>query len=88
MANSVSCPLCDATMYLTEMESEANYNNSKASYMWVCQDCPGILLEWYSHHDTDAFRDYMEGKRPAIKEWAAVEEETNASTKNLLDKER
>lgn len=52
--NKVQCPLCDGDMMLNVLPSAPNGREDK-TYMWVCEDCPGVLLEWYDSKDTDAF---------------------------------
>jgi uncharacterized Zn finger protein len=84
----VECPLCGADMPLTELESKPNGRENK-SYIWICNECPGILLEWWDHKDTDAFRKYIEYHEGIIKQWGDVEEETNANVKDhLLSKDK
>jgi hypothetical protein len=86
--NHVMCPLCsEGRMFLTEMHSN-NKGNENKSYMWICEACPGILIEWWDGTDTDAVADYLDGQRHhVIKQWGPPEEETNAGSKNLLKEE-
>jgi hypothetical protein len=74
-------------MYLTELEAPRPNGRENKSYIWICNECPGILLEWWDHTDTDAFINYIERHEGVIKQWEDEQEETNASTKQLLDGE-
>lgn len=88
MSNHVQCPLCEeGRMFLTELDSANNILEGK-SYMWICEQCPGILLEWYGKEDTAAFATYLNGdRRHVLKEYGPPEEQTNANMKDILDKE-
>jgi hypothetical protein len=58
MIQTCTCPLCGDG----EMEYEAidnpkamsTYYNKPATHMWVCDQCPGILIEWHDSEDTKA----------------------------------
>lgn len=85
--SQVQCPLCiQGRMFLTELKAAKNGRENK-SYIWICEECPGILLEWWDHGDTDAFVNYIERHEGIIKQWEPPEEQTNISSKDLLDKE-
>jgi uncharacterized protein YlaI len=53
------CPICEHG----EMEYEAldnpqalstdQYGNRK-THIWICNECPGVLMEWYTSADTKA----------------------------------
>ena len=52
------CPLCDADMPLTVLEAPYSMSEGK-SYIWICNECPGILMEWYDSADTKALQQYL-----------------------------
>ena len=62
MSQTVTCPLCGNKMELKELESPRNGREDKA-YIWICEECPGILLEWWDDTDTEAFVRYMHPKK-------------------------
>jgi hypothetical protein len=85
--NKVECPLCGADMPLTELESAPNGRENK-SYIWICNECPGILLEWVDYKDTDAFNKYINFHEGVIKchgEHGYVGETTNNKNIKRLD---
>jgi hypothetical protein len=86
--SQVQCPLCtEGRMFLTELKSNNTAMENK-SYMWICETCPGILLEWWGHTDTDAFVKRLDGDlSDVIKEWQPPEETSNESSKHLLKEE-
>jgi hypothetical protein len=86
--SQVQCPLCtEGRMFLTELQSKNTAMENK-SYMWICEDCPGILLEWWDSADTDAFVKYLHGPRDhIIKQWEPPEETSNKDSKHLLKEE-
>lgn len=56
---TISCPLCEVGI----LEYEALDNpkamgtdgkGSPKTHIWVCNECPGILMEWYNSRDTEA----------------------------------
>lgn len=85
--SQVKCPLCDERMFLTELKSN-NIAMENKSYMWICETCPGILLEWWDHTDTDAFVKRLDGDLSnVIKTYDPPEESTNSNHIDLLSKE-
>jgi hypothetical protein len=88
MCKPLACPLCqEGRMFLTEMKSKNQAMDNK-SYMWICETCPGILLEWWSPSDTDAFVKRLDGDHSdVIKQWEAPEDSTNNKYKDLLKEE-
>lgn len=82
MGYSVKCPLCGADMPLTELESKPNDQENK-TYVWVCNDCPGVLLEWWTDRDTDAFSRYVQEGKGIIKQHG-LDEETNKNNAHPL----
>lgn len=52
------CPLCDADMPLTVLESPNSMSEGK-TYMWICNECPGVLVEWHDSSDTEALTKYL-----------------------------
>lgn len=83
--SQLQCPLCtQGRMFLTELKSKHDAMEKK-SYMWICEECPGILLEWWQPADTEAFVKRLDGDMSdVIKTWGPPEEETNTSMKHLL----
>jgi hypothetical protein len=65
MIQTLECPLCGDG----EMEYEAidnpramtTYYNKPATHMWVCDQCPGILMEWHDKEDTKAVAERLGG---------------------------
>jgi hypothetical protein len=65
MIQTLECPLCGDG----EMEYEAIDNpramtthyNKPATHMWVCDQCPGILMEWHDKEDTKAVAERLGG---------------------------
>lgn len=87
MSNKVTCPLCGDDMSLTELKSAPNGRENK-SYIWICNSCPGILLEWVDHKDTDAFNKYINYHEGVIKVHGTegdVGETTNSKNTKRLD---
>lgn len=83
--NKVTCPLCGDDMPLTELKSAPNGRENK-SYIWICNSCPGILLEWWDHNDTDAFDKYINFHEGVIKVHGEdVEGTTNHQHAKKLD---
>lgn len=68
MSHAVKCPLCDANMPLTELASNPNGREDR-SYVWVCDVCPGVLLEWWDDNDTQAVSKYLKNHEGVIKVW-------------------
>lgn len=55
----VHCPLCgDGRMEHHQYNSKGNGREDK-SHLWVCDQCPGILVEWWDHHDSKAFNKHI-----------------------------
>ncbi|MDK2600554.1 hypothetical protein QO179_23965 [Bacillus stercoris] len=57
----MKCPLCehgDLILKVLKSENEAMKN---VSHLWVCDECPGVLLEWWDDPDTKAFAKYLDG---------------------------
>lgn len=57
----LDCPLCEAhSMELITLKSE-NRSMKNKSYMWICEECPGVLMEWYLDSDQKAFNKFLSG---------------------------
>lgn len=82
--NKVTCPLCGDDMPLTELKSAPNGRENK-SYIWICNSCPGILLEWWNDPDTEAFVKYIQNGEGVIKTHGDVGETTNAEHAKRLE---
>jgi hypothetical protein len=83
------CPLCEqGRMFLTELKSTNQMMGNK-SYMWICEECPGILMEWYTFSDQEAFNKRLMGDlSDVIKVWEAPEDVMNSDVaKDLLKEE-
>lgn len=54
---NVDCPICgDGTMEYRKIENQLgtglDEKGEPATHIWICNTCPGILMEWYDHSDT------------------------------------
>lgn len=58
MIQTCTCPLCgDGEMEYEALDNPkamSTYYNKPATHMWVCDQCPGILIEWHDSEDTKA----------------------------------
>jgi hypothetical protein len=64
----IFCPLCQAgemKLHEEKAKGESIYK-AHVTYIWSCEDCPGMLIEWYDPKDTKAFDKYT--RRPFGKE--------------------
>lgn len=61
MSFELPCPLCGGNMSPHELESK-NTGNGNKTYMWVCDECPGLLIEWHGDYDTEAMVKYLAPK--------------------------
>lgn len=53
----MDCPICqDGYMgYTAEPNPQAHGTDAegnKVTHIWVCDTCPAVLLEWYTHDDS------------------------------------
>lgn len=56
MVPEMTCPLCETgAMEPRAIDNDKALNGEKKTYMYVCESCPGILVEWYDDSDTEAF---------------------------------
>ncbi|QIW88603.1 hypothetical protein P59_234 [Bacillus phage P59] len=58
MIQTCTCPLCgDGEMEYEALDNPkamSTYYNKPTTHMWVCDQCPGILMEWHDTEDTKA----------------------------------
>ena len=50
---TVKCPLCNSEL---ELKKYAD------TYIWVCRDCPAILVEFHDYHDINNLKRYVMSK--------------------------
>jgi hypothetical protein len=56
----ITCPLCDSgNMELKEIPKKKPDGRENKGFLWVCEECPGILVEWWDNSDTETFNKYM-----------------------------
>lgn len=70
----LKCPLCDsemgykpiavATGNLMDIEAANEINrrgddHNKVTHMWSCEECPGVLFEFYNGFNSDAVHRYL-----------------------------
>lgn len=58
MAELLKCPLCSADMPHTTLLKEKSGSENQ-THIYICETCPGILIEWLDHEDTKAFVEYF-----------------------------
>lgn len=51
----MKCPICECgnMEYRSVPNPKAN-NLEKVTHIWVCDECPNVMIEWYDHSDTEA----------------------------------
>lgn len=50
------CPLCElGEMEYEFIEKDRPDGREQKGHFWVCNECPGILVEWWDSSDTEAF---------------------------------
>lgn len=60
MTKPLICPLCtEGEMELKELPNEKSPGRENKTYIWICDTCPGVLLEWWDNTDTEAFTNHM-----------------------------
>lgn len=59
MSSVIKCPLCGDDMPLTQLKSRPNGREGK-TYIWICDECPGLLVEWWGGADTEALVKYLD----------------------------
>jgi hypothetical protein len=63
MIQTCTCPLCgDGEMEYEALDNPkamSTYYNKPATHMWVCDQCPGILIEWHDSEDTKAIAERL-----------------------------
>lgn len=47
----LKCPSCDGIMY---------HHEHLKTHIWVCNDCPNIVLEYVERQDLEHFTDFMQ----------------------------
>lgn len=68
MSKPITCPLCESGhMELKEVQTDRPNGREGKSYLWICEECPGILLEWWDSQDTESFNKYMGYTNPELK---------------------
>ena len=58
--HDISCPLCEAEVEHKELKKNDEESDNK-TYIWVCSECPGVLVEWIDSRDTRALTEYLHG---------------------------
>lgn len=62
---SLPCPLCDGEMEYEPIDNpkgSSTYNDKTASHVYICDSCPGVLMEWHDHEDDKAVSNRLNGK--------------------------
>lgn len=66
MTEPLKCPLCDAEMPHTPLAAEQNSRDNK-THIYICKECPGILIEWWDQTDTNAFVEFFKNPKDSIR---------------------
>ena len=66
MADIMNCPMCTVgNLELLVLKSE-NKGAENKSYMWICDECPAVLLEYSIDADRKAFNKYLSGDKSDV----------------------
>ena len=57
--SKLECPLCKSTMRGEDLPSE---NEQEVTHLWWCNDCPGMVIEYWDGNDRDAFLKFLDKK--------------------------
>lgn len=60
----VRCPICgEGVMEYKKIDNPfgtgLDEQGNPATHAWICDTCPGVLVEWYNHNDTAALDKYL-----------------------------
>lgn len=51
----MKCQLCESgDMEYRSIPNPKAMNEEKVTHIWVCNQCPNVMLEWYDHSDSEA----------------------------------
>lgn len=66
MGKPMKCPICvEGDLELTVLKSK-NKSTDNQTYMWICNECPGVLFEYWIKADSDAVSKYFKGDRSHV----------------------
>lgn len=65
MTEPLKCPLCDAEMPHTPLQAAKNSRDDQ-THIYICEQCPGILIEWWDETDTEALMKYFKNPKENI----------------------
>lgn len=55
--SNIQCPLCGGDVFHIQVNS-GDGPNPHQSFIWGCNDCPMVMIEFYDERDTQAL-DYL-----------------------------
>ena len=59
----MDCPLCDSKM---KLKLVGGGDILTKTYIWVCDDCPGILFEYHDDFDLENLERYIKMSREKL----------------------
>lgn len=62
--STITCPLCkEGKMNYEPIDNpkglSQDINGKPTTHVWICEDCPSVVMEWYDSTDTDVFYEKM-----------------------------
>ena len=54
------CPLCEeGNIKHKKLKTKTDYPSNGITYVWICDDCPMIMFEYYNKNNTVALNNYL-----------------------------
>lgn len=56
----MNCPICEVgEMKYRSLPNMKAFNEEELTHVWVCDECPNVMMEWYDRSDSEAMVNYF-----------------------------
>lgn len=61
MTVKIKCQLCGGKVQYKELKTvKGSFNYNEFTHIWVCDDCPMVMFEYYDKQNTKTINKYLE----------------------------